>query len=107
MMEVEMSSTARPADPNRPQSDAERAMSANARSRDGQGKAEDRARANSNSRAIRPAKSPEPGLGGVSSLRPQEARSAGVDRQDAEADERAEGEGMAKPKDNSGDPDSP
>ena len=32
-----------PADPSRPPSNAEKAMSANARSRDGQGKAEDRA----------------------------------------------------------------
>jgi len=92
-----MSSTGGPADSHRPQSAAEQAMSANARSRDGQGKAEDRARAKSTGLATRPPKSPEPGSYGASGVRPQQARSVGVDAQDAEAGQRAEGEGMRKP----------
>ena len=83
--EFEMSSGAIPADPNRPRSNAEKAMSANARSRDRQGKAEDRDR---HDRHVGMMDS-----GAVERV-PLEARSISRSRQDAEAGEQARDEGI-------------
>ncbi len=100
-----MSSGNVPEDPKRSPSEVEKAMSANARSRDGQGKAKDRALREHHvtmadeakeraSRAVRHGQAAHPSRSPVT----PEARSISDTLQDAEADRRADDEGMGKPR---------
>ena len=96
--------------PDRPHSDAENAMAANARSRDRQGKAEDKARHDRAGLMAEGAKPRKHGQLGTSAARigqgeadgargssvSPEARSISDARQDARDDERAADEGMAE-----------
>ncbi len=96
--EVEMSPRNSPETPDRPASEAENAMAANARSRVRQGKAEDKA-LREHQRATTGDSAEERNA----SVAP-EGRSISDARQDASADERAVDEGMGEPRNPSGAP---
>jgi hypothetical protein len=113
MPEVEMSSDNIPTSPNRSPSDAEKAMSANARSRDRQGKAEDHARRQRHVEMIGDrTEAQNRGQPGDPSARigrdeveqasrsavGPEARSIRSARQDAAAGDPATGEGIGEPR---------